>query len=393
MTGAPDAIAPGKPHLSVRLAWGAACLSVAVIAVGVGLDRQARDVPSLAAIVPSGFRGYAQESLVEQALVSGKDKAATLAEAKELLRRRPIPAEHLTLLSQAAYATGDAGLSDTALMFSAGRGWRDVLTQKAMVGAAMASGQPDIAVARLTALWDIGVRSDLVTNETAAVISDATARKGFAREVAVNSDWNDAFLTWGMTNLPTQAYAQTVSAAIDAGAQFDCQRLSAVANAMARAGIVEAAKLVWRGSCAGKAGATSADPFVLAPQQWGREQGPFDWDYPQAAGLNVTFREQDGQSVMDYVNTDALTHVAARRYSELAAGTYALSALGELPTGSALVLRVRCVAEGGVQGGVVRLPLSADAASFNIPSEGCPAQLLELVVARGKGTGIRLVRK
>ncbi|MAY20103.1 MAG: hypothetical protein CL955_05750, partial [Erythrobacteraceae bacterium] len=70
---------------------------IAIVTAGLQLDRQARKTPAMAQSVPEIVRSSAQLPVAAGALSSDNPQYA-LAEAERLIRRRPMPAEHLRLL-------------------------------------------------------------------------------------------------------------------------------------------------------------------------------------------------------------------------------------------------------------------------------------------------------
>jgi hypothetical protein len=134
-----------------RIAWLALLVVVAFIATFAQLDRSARFAPDLAVNVPTSFRGFAAEQLVRKTILAG-DTEASLQMARGLIRVRPMPAEHLTLLARAELLAGDEESALAALQAAGARGWREPFAQRAMAEAALESGDAQIAEQRIVAL-------------------------------------------------------------------------------------------------------------------------------------------------------------------------------------------------------------------------------------------------
>jgi hypothetical protein len=138
-----------------RILWLAGLAALALVACLAQLDRAARSQPALAVLVPSLFRGFAAQRLTEQA-IAAEDGVTALREARLLVRARPLPAEHMRLLSQAAALKGDSPLALAAMEAATSRGWRDPLAQLAAGQSALLQGRFDAAAQRIGALFAVG---------------------------------------------------------------------------------------------------------------------------------------------------------------------------------------------------------------------------------------------
>ncbi|MBA4353440.1 MAG: hypothetical protein C0409_01990, partial [Novosphingobium sp.] len=125
---------------------------IAVCAASAQLDRASRREPALASLVPAPFRSFAQERLTAASVRSEAPDIA-LSAAKTLVRRRPIPSEHLSMLAIAEERNGDRADSALLIQASARRGWRDAIAQQAMFDIALNAGDRAEASRRLAALW------------------------------------------------------------------------------------------------------------------------------------------------------------------------------------------------------------------------------------------------
>jgi hypothetical protein len=207
-----------------RLVWWAALLVVAVVTIGVQLDRQAMRNPLIAASVPEPFRASAQVAVAAFAL-EGDDPARSLAEAQRLIRRRPLPAEHLRLLAQAQFANGDPDASALTLQYAAQRGWREPLVQEAMLQLALAVGDQAEAARRYAALL---VRNDTDNGKLIAlgpaVMSEpgSAARQTLIEIIGGSERWHGAFLRRGAMVMPPDAFAEIVNATAANGVGYEC---------------------------------------------------------------------------------------------------------------------------------------------------------------------------
>ena len=218
-----------------RIAWLALMALVAVVTVFAQLDRSARFDPALAALVPAPFAGFSAQRTTEAALVAG-DADMALENAQALVRRRPMPAEHLTLLAQAYAASGNEVASLQALEAAARRGWREPFAQNAMAAAALASGEQEIAAQRLAALWAIGLERDRLANLTRTMLAEPEGRAAFAAQLAQEGRWQANFVTGAASIAPPPHVADTIVRAREMGASLDCRALAGLADGLTGSG-------------------------------------------------------------------------------------------------------------------------------------------------------------
>lgn len=237
-----------------RIAWWTLLLGVAVVCIGVQLDRQARKTPTLAESVPAPFRSSAQLAVAAFALDAGNPEVA-LAEAQTLIRRRPLPAEHLRVLAQAQVAAGDVDGGTLTIQYAAQRGWRDPLAQEAMLRLALEAGDTSEAARRYAALF---LRPDtegallIELGEPVLGAADSEGRVVLAEIVAGGERWHNQFLRRGAMVLPPDAFADIVRRAAEDGAGFECDLLRSVGERLARRDAAAGAELseLARGTCA-----------------------------------------------------------------------------------------------------------------------------------------------
>lgn len=175
-----------------RLAWVSFIVLVAAIASFAQLDRSSRRSPELSPLVPGPFRGFAQ--LTETAsTVRVADPEVALATARELVRLRPIPAEHLSLLAIAEERSGHREKSALLIQSAARRGWRDALAQQAMFEIALAAGDSDEAAKRLVAMVLLQSGDDDVQTLVARLLASPGGRAAFAEHLAAGGKLARAF--------------------------------------------------------------------------------------------------------------------------------------------------------------------------------------------------------
>lgn len=217
-----------------RLIWIAALIAVAAVTSFAQLDRQARYSPHFASSVPERFRAFAQAHIVAAA-IDGDDDELAVAEARRLVARRPIPAEHLRLLALAQFNAGQPAAT-TSIQLAAQRGWRDVATQEAMLRLALGIGDNGEAARRYAALLQSKASNKDLLVELGPEIFGAAGDEGsavFTKIIAGNVRWKGAFLNRGAQVMPADAFVQIIRASAGRGARFDCNRLRSAAMILA----------------------------------------------------------------------------------------------------------------------------------------------------------------
>ncbi len=210
-----------------RILWLIALLGIATVIAALQLDRQSETEPQLIPFVPGSFRGHAQAQLTAST-IEHADPATVLAEAEELVRRRPMPAEHLTLLADAQARAGDADAAEFTIQLAAQRGWREPAAQETMLRLALAAGDKAEAARRYAALF----RSNATTNELLTTLAPpvlgepgGAAQKAFADVLAGAPRWYEQFLQRGAQVMPPATFAEVLGLALDRGALFGCAPL------------------------------------------------------------------------------------------------------------------------------------------------------------------------
>ena len=213
--------------MMARIAWLVSLAAIVVVAFGVQVDRQARKTPSIAIGVPESVRSTAQLPVAAYALDSGETGRA-LVEAEKLVRRRPIPAEHLRLLAQAQFAAGELEKGGLTIQYAAQRGWRDMLAQEAMLRIALNAGDEAEAARRYTALFVNQATEDALLIELGDIVlaqPGGTGRETLTEIVTGAQRWHSQFLRRGWRVMPPDAFVEIVATSSDRGAVYDCDQL------------------------------------------------------------------------------------------------------------------------------------------------------------------------
>lgn len=204
----------------IRYAWISLMILLAVLASGAELDRQSRRSPMLAPLVPPMFRSFAQAQQVI-ATVRSAEPAEALKAAQLLVQRRPIPAEHLSLLAIAKARNGDNEAALLLLQKAARRGWRDSIAQQTMFGIAFNAGDMAESSRRIAALWAIRENQMPLVASTAKVLATPEGRRAMAATLSTNGVWTNTFLT-ARDGVPPEHFAETLALAAAQGAHLDC---------------------------------------------------------------------------------------------------------------------------------------------------------------------------
>jgi hypothetical protein len=215
-----------------RIVWLIAIAMVAAVTTIVQLDRQARFTPGLAASVPEPFRAFAQAHMTTAALTRKDDPRAALEEAKRLIARRPIPAEHLSLLAIAQFQAGEVEQSGLTIQIAAKRGWRDLPAQEAVLRLALAAGDGAEAGRRYGALLlNLKTRDELLNELGPQVFGprghpNRASRDAFIDIVAGSDRWLSTLLNRGPQVMPGEAFAEIVIRSRERGAPYACKELN-----------------------------------------------------------------------------------------------------------------------------------------------------------------------
>lgn len=218
--------------------------------IGVQLDRQAYGDPAVLPVVPAPMRAVAQQRMVEIAVTSAEAGQDITGEARDLVRKRPLPAHHLVLFAQAAELAGEREEAILALELSAVRGWREPVPQLAVAQASLLSGNYAAAAQRLAALSVTGAAPDQTNALLAAMIADEGGRDALADLLTREGTWK-GWIVQRIRPLGTdEQFADIIAMAWDRGADLNCTQIRPTARSLLRAGQPDQAARIWQGPCA-----------------------------------------------------------------------------------------------------------------------------------------------
>lgn len=216
-----------------RILWASLIAVLALITAQLQLDRQSAREPVFARFVADPFRANAQFVVAARALYNQETERA-LAETRKLVERRPIPAEHLTLLAGAYYQGQQIEPASLAVQFAAQRGWRDPVAQEARLRLALEAGDRAEGARRFVALKLNRGTDQALLSELGLLVfaSPAAEAETVMIDLASETDrWHTLFLGRGLAVMPSATFARVISASIERGTRFDCaQLLTAVAQ-------------------------------------------------------------------------------------------------------------------------------------------------------------------
>ncbi len=219
-----------------RIVWFAALAAIALGTAALQLDWQSRRSPELAAFVPEPVRANAQVQIARQAL-AGEDAARAVAEAEQLVRRRPIPAQHLVMLATSQVKAGQAEQAGRTVQIAGQRGWREPAAQEANLRMALAAGDKAEAARRYAALFLRSGTPDSLLLDLGPAVLGEPGGIGQQTMVAIVSDaerWHSLFLRRGLQVMPPEAFAAIAAQSLAKGAAFDCNVLATAIDSLAR---------------------------------------------------------------------------------------------------------------------------------------------------------------
>lgn len=217
--------------------------------VGVQLDRQAYDDLQAAALVPGPFRGVSEQRVLE-ASARQEQPPAMVDEARNLVRRRPLPARHLLLFAQAAERAGEREQAIAAIEIAAVRGWREPGPQLAVAQAGLLSGNYDAAAQRLAALAATGAAYDETSILLAAMLAEEGGRAALADLLTGEGTWKRNFVQRLASVAQAEQLADTIDMAWERGATLDCAQLRMAAQRFMASERPDLAERIWQGDCA-----------------------------------------------------------------------------------------------------------------------------------------------
>jgi len=219
-----------------RALWYLGLALIAVITTGLQLDKQAHRSPDFAHVVPEPFRAFAQAWIAEDAL-AGADAQAALEAAQVLVARRPVPAEHLTLLALAQLKAGDSRKASQSIQLSAQRGWREITAQETLARLALEAGNGAEASRRYIALLvQSRVPDEMLLDLGPLVFAPGAdeARSTMAEIISGSVRWTGLLLARGPRVMPPDAFADVMRRSIARGAVYDCGDFERAVRILAR---------------------------------------------------------------------------------------------------------------------------------------------------------------
>jgi hypothetical protein len=210
-----------------RILWLSGLVTVALLTIVLQLDFMSRRSPGIAELVPGPFRNHAQTQIAKNA-VQGDDAALALAETERLVRRRPLPAESLTLLAIGQAKAGKTGRAARTIQMAGQRGWRDPIAQEAVLRLALQAGDQPEAARRYAALFLRAGTPDRLLEELGPRVLGAPGGIGqetMAAIVVGGERWHRTFLQRGAKVMPPLAFSEISAMSLLDGAAFDCAQL------------------------------------------------------------------------------------------------------------------------------------------------------------------------
>lgn len=217
-----------------RIIWWASLLAAALVTIGLQFDKQSEVTPALASLVPAPLRNYAQTQIAADAVDKADPKSA-LFEAERLVRRRPVPAEYLSLLAVAQVKAGQPEQSGLTIQIAGQRGWRQPVAQEAVLRLALNAGDKAEAARRYAALFLRAGTPDALLIELGPQIFDTPggpAEQTLVDIVAGGERWHSQFLRRGAAVMPPAAFSAVTRETMKRGALYDCALLAQAVRAL-----------------------------------------------------------------------------------------------------------------------------------------------------------------
>jgi hypothetical protein len=204
-----------------RWIWWAALAALAPVVVFAQLDRASAGNPGLAGAVPGPFLSVAQAPVALAAL-SAAPPAVARTEARRLVRRRPMPAEHLFALALADLRAGNPQPFAAGFRAASVRGWRYLPLQLAAAQAAIANGDADGGAQRIAASWVGGADDAAIGPVVKAQFALPRGPEAFGRVMARSRVSPGELVARLLSMMTAQDVQRVVAAAQAAGATLDC---------------------------------------------------------------------------------------------------------------------------------------------------------------------------
>jgi hypothetical protein len=145
-----------------------------------------------------------------------------------LVQRRPVPAEYLTLLAVAQAKAGEEQAAGLAIQIAGQRGWREPVSQEAVLRLALGAGDKAEAARRYAALFLRASTPDALLRDLGPAVFDApggAAQQTMVDIVVAGERWWPLYLQRGAQVMPPAAFAAVTAESIKRGAVFECVTL------------------------------------------------------------------------------------------------------------------------------------------------------------------------
>lgn len=270
-----------------RLVGTGLILAYAAASIGSGLDRLALKAPGLAGFVPAFLAADAHKAGSVAAIAGGDvprgEAAARLAVSSDPVDRRPT-----ALLGAVRWMAGDAQDAENAYRVAAQFGWREPLTQRYWLEAALQAGDYPLAAQRLDAILRADPRVPDADRLLAPFERTEGGRDALASRLSLAPSWTDRYLSPG-PDLPRAelvARAETVAALRKLGARLDCEAVARFTQLLLQQGLRLLAERVWGAQCDGAYADVLADPAFRRAAR-GSFDDPFGWRVAHGGDLSV----------------------------------------------------------------------------------------------------------
>ena len=260
-----------------RAAVLAGCLGFSALALGSGLDRQARISPAAATRVPALFADQALFVQTERELAAGNNAAAYYW-AKRAVLADPIDPGSTALLGASRIALGDFAGADRAFRVAGNFGWRAASTQYYWMGEALNAGDFRVAAQRLDAL--LRQEPDLVSERAlmAQLEQDPRGRSAIVDRLIQKPDWLTNYTSdvYNLTPDVTALRAQVLIELARRGHRLGCSEIGPLTKNLIANDQMPDAYALWRAHCPSQGDGLIADPS-FAGLEVHQADSPFAW--------------------------------------------------------------------------------------------------------------------
>jgi len=309
-----------------RAAAVLAGLALGALAVGSGLDREARLQPALARSVPWPFAAEAALVRGRRLLAAGQYRAVA-DEAAAAIRAAPVDPESTALLGAARAGLGEAVRAEQAFLVAGRLGWRAPLTQFYWFERAAEVGDSRVAALRLDAI----LRASPALMENSGLLAPLEAseagRAALADRLAAGPDWLKPYADGlGATN-PAQVAirADVLNRLAASGHALGCAGAGSLTGQLVSLGNVALAHELWRRHCPAHTG-TLLNDAGFAGLQVHQPDSPFDWTVIGDSDVSLSVDSQpDGTRRLLLASSAAFPRKMLTQLVRLAPGGYRLS--------------------------------------------------------------------